>query len=403
MPSLDQRRNRDAVVAGAGPAGLAAALALAHVGLEVALVAPPSAGQRPDHRTTALFGGSIELLRHLGVWPALEPAAAPLVGLRIVDGTGGMLRAPETLFQAAELGLPAFGYNIENTALVAALAGALRAADVERIDAAVTTTSAGPDTAEVRTSAGEAIRCRLVIAADGRDSRCRRDAGIAVERWAYPQAALATRFRHGRPHRGISTELHRRAGPLTTVPLPGDESSLVWVDTPAEVARLSGLDEQRLCRELEERLQGLLGAVGSIGPRATFPLAGLSALTMARSRVALVGEAAHVIPPIGAQGLNLGFRDAAWLAEIAARALSRGEDIGGPAVLAAYDAARRPDIRTRTTAVDLLNRSLIAGLVPLDLLRGAGLAAVGALAPLRRLVMREGIAPSGELPPLLRP
>ena len=399
----------DVVVAGAGPAGLVTALALASQGVSVTLAAPPisDAGARADTRTTALFGGSIELLRHIGVWAELEATAGPLVGLRLVDDTGGLLRAPETTFRASEVGRPCFGYNIENTALTRALAHRVAAQGplIGWRRGVVEQVLPQSDTIEVICAPPtRALTAQLVVGADGRQSVCRSAAGIAIERWSYPQSALAVRFAHTRSHDGISTEFHRRAGPFTTVPLRGSWSSLVWVDTAAEVARLQHLADTPFAIALEDRLQGLLGSVSDVGPRSVFPLSGLSVTAMAKDRVALVGEAAHVIPPIGAQGLNLGFRDAAWIADLVGAAKRQGDDIGGSSVLEAYDRARRADVASRTLAVDLLNRSLFMDLLPLDVLRGAGIAALAALPWLRRRVMQEGLTPGAQdLPALLRP
>ena len=173
--------------------------------------------------------------------------------------------------------------------------------------------------------------------------------------------------------------------------MPGLQSSLVWVETPAETRRLMALNSDAFASELETRLHGLLGAIGGVGQRGTFPLSGLNADPVADNRTVLVGEAAHVLPPIGAQGLNLGLRDAAWLAEVVGHAVSASEDIGGHATLEAYAAARRTDVAMRGMAVDLLNRSLLADLLPFDLLRGAGIAALAALPWLRQQVMRQGL------------
>ncbi len=394
----------DAAVVGTGPAGLAAALALAWSGVDVALVGPaPSAESLArETRTTALFGGSIDFLRHIGVWGDLADGAEALGGLRLVDDTGGIWRAPETLFRASEIGRDAFGYNITNAALVRALfARVSSTARVQVWDGVVTAVHQGADSVVLAIGEDRTVRTRLVVAADGRNSLCRSVAGIKAEAWSYPQSAITTLFSHSHAHGGISTELHRRAGPLTTVPMRGNVSSLVWVDTPAEAARLAGLDAWAFARELGCRLGSFLGTISDIGPRATFPLSGLSAKPLARNRTVLIGEAGHVLPPIGAQGLNLGFRDAAWIAEIAGAAKSEGRDIGGDDVLLAYHDARSGDVATRTLAIDMLNRSLFSDLLPFDILRGAGLALVGAISPLRRMVMREGMEPSGRLPRLL--
>jgi 2-octaprenyl-6-methoxyphenol hydroxylase len=395
----------DALVVGAGPAGLVTGLALAHEGLHTVIVGPTSpASAAQDPRTTALFAGSVALLRHLGVWPIIADAAVPLTGLRFVDDTGHLLRAPETLFRAAELGLDAFGFNVDNASLTQALFQRAQVhARLSRIDGAVSDLSFETNHVVVTMSAGLHLRARLVVAADGRNSTVRAQAAITHRAWSYPQSALATKFKHSRAHDHISTEFHRVSGPLTTVPMSGASSSLVWVERPEEASRLKDLPSDLFATELEHRLQGLLGAISEIGPRSVFPLSGLTADRLGHKRVALVGEAAHVLPPIGAQGLNLGFRDAAVLADVAGTAKVSGQDPGADATLADYARQRAGDVLSRTMAVDLLNRSLISGLLPLHLARGAGLHLLGAFPALRQLIMREGMQPSITLPRLMQP
>jgi 2-octaprenyl-6-methoxyphenol hydroxylase len=240
------------------------------------------------------------------------------------------------------------------------------------------------------------------VAADGRASRAPAAAGIAVRAWSYPQAAVVTSFGHSRPHRATVNELHRQTGPLTTVPLPGQRSALVWVEAPDEARRLAGLDDAAFAAELEERLQGVLGAIGEVEPRAVYPLGGRRAESMGARRIALVGDAAHAVPPIGAQGLNLGLRDVATLADCVSEARERGEDIGGEATLAAYDRARRLDVLGRSLSIDLLNRSLLTDLLPVEALRGLALHALAAVPALRRLLMQEGAGLAGPLPSLMR-
>lgn len=392
----------DVAVIGTGPAGLASALALAGLDVRVVAIGAPPTGR--DTRTAALFAGSITLLENLGVGRVCRDAGEPIAGIRIIDDMGALLRAPEVTFTAAEAGLERFGYNVPNARLVEALRA--RAAELPRltlVDANVGEVLIGDNGAEVRLADGRTLTVRLIVGADGRQSLCRQAAQIPVKMWDYEQSAVTCTFAHQRPHGGVSTEFHRPAGPFTIVPSPGRTSSLVWVERPDIAAELAGLQEAAFREALEQRLHGMLGAVGDIGPRGVFPLTGMTAQEAGRNRVALVGEAVHVIPPIGAQGLNLGLRDAACIADCVADALAAGGDIGAPAVLEAYGRMRRTDIASRIWTVDLLNRSLLSTAAPVQALRGIGLHILKNVGPLRRLAMREGLGPSFIAPRLMQP
>lgn len=397
----------DAAVIGAGPAGLITAISLASTGCSTVIAGPPfnPDPSRPDTRTTALLQASVRLLRNTGVWDFCAGDAAALRTIRLIDSTGRLLRAPEVTFDCAELGGEPFGYNIPNTALVAALYQRARAMGniAVRETAGAEAVVPGDDAVTISFAEGDLITAALVAGADGRKSLCRTTAGIGTTGWTYPQKALAFNFDHSEPHEDCSNEFHCPAGPFTTVPLPGRASSLVWVETHAEADRLLALPEPNVIAIMEDKLQGLLGTITAIGPRAAFPLTGMTVNRYAASRIALVGEAAHVIPPIGAQGLNLGFRDAAALAECVSATRDTGGDPGNDKVLRAYDRARRADVSSRTFAVDLLNRSLISGFVPLHAARGLGLHLLNGFGPLRRFFMREGLAPQSGLPKLMQP
>lgn len=388
----------DAVVVGAGPAGLAAALACLKAGLKPAIVdtSRNASAEAARGRSAALFNKSVAFLERLGVWEACRARAEPLKALQFIDDTGRRFRAPDCVFHAEEIGETAFGYNITNADLVAAFK-----AEVEKQN--LPTIAPGPlvsfretaTKASLRFADGTEFAAPLAIAADGRMSATREAAGIKKLAWAYDQIAMAASFSHERPHRGMCIEFHRNAGPFTLVPLPGNASSLVWVERKSEAERLLALDSDEYAREIEKASHFALGRISDVSERAQFPLSSLAVREYGRARVALVGEAAHVTPPIGAQGLNLGFRDVEALAGLIAAAKERKDDIGSEDVLRAYSAARRGDIMSRTLGTDVLNRSLLSGFLPLQAARGLGLYALGAIGPLRRAFMRRGMAPAG--------
>jgi 2-octaprenyl-6-methoxyphenol hydroxylase len=383
----------DAAVVGGGPAGLSAAIALAQAGSRTVLIARRA--PYADNRTTALLGGSIDFLEGLTVWAACRDQAAPLSAMRLVDDTGRLIRAPEVSFSADEIGLEAFGYNIENRILVAALEA--RTAQIEsltRLDDEAESVIPGDDEVTITTAAGASVSARLVVGADGRHSLCREAAGIAVTRRELDQAALTFNISHARPHRNISTEFHTPHGPCVFVPLPGNRCSVVWVASPKEAERLRELSDEELSEAAEKQSHSIFGRVRVEPGRYVFPLAIERPQRFAARRVVLAGEAAHVVPPIGAQGLNLGLRDADDIAEFVREALESGDDPGGSRVLQRYDFARRADILSRTFVIDAANRSLLSDLLPMQSLRAAGLHLIGSIGPLRRLAMREGLAPS---------
>ena len=398
MSTAPEGKTAEVAVIGGGPAGLVSAIALAAAGVDTLLIAPPA---EDDHRTTALLAGSVTALATLGVWDACLPHAAPLVSIRLIDDTRHLLRAPEVTFTAAEIGLDAFGYNIENRHLIAALQDRAAQLNIPRV--ATPALAVASDHADATVTLDDGLeRARLVVGADGQHSLCRAAAGIGTDRFAYPQNALTLNLTHGRPHQAAATEFHTEHGPFTLVPLPGLRSSLVCVLDPAGAAALFAMADAELSVEIERRAHSLFGNMSVEPGRGLFALAVETAHALARDRIALVGEAAHVVPPIGAQGLNLGLRDAATLAEIVADARRRGADVGSPAVLSRYDAQRRADVTSRKIAVDLLNRSLLTDFFPVHGARGLSLFLVDRIGPLRRALMREGVIPVASQPRLMR-
>jgi 2-octaprenyl-6-methoxyphenol hydroxylase len=388
----------DVAVIGGGPAGLVSAIALAGSGVDTLLIAPPA---EDDHRTTALLAGSVTALTTLGVWAACLPRAAPLAAIRIIDDTRRLLRAPEVTFAATEIGLDAFGHNIENRHLIAALQWRAEELNIPRIAAPALAVASEPAGVTIEL-ADHSLRARLVVGADGQHSMCRGVADIGTNRRRYPQTALTLNLAHSKPHRDVTTEFHTEHGPFTLVPLLGRRSSLVCVLDPPAAAALFAMTDVELAIEIERRAHSLLGTVSVEPGRGLYPLAVETARVLARDRIALVGEAAHVVPPIGAQGLNLGLRDAATLAEIVADTRRRGADIGSSAVLARYDLQRRADVTSRTIAIDLLNRSLLTDFVPVHAARGLSLFLADRIGPLRRALMREGVTPAASQPRLMR-
>jgi 2-octaprenyl-6-methoxyphenol hydroxylase len=394
-------KHYDIAVIGAGPAGQIAAIAMARGGRRVALIGPETDGS--DRRTTALMHQSLTMMERLGLWDGLRAKAAALSTMQIIDGTKRLLRAPTVAFRSAEIDLPAFGFNIPNSALVAVLSRAVSTEPlIERLSVAAEAIEIAEDRVTIHLPQDEIITADFVIGADGRKSKTRDSAGVGVKTWSYPQTAVVLNFGHTLPHQNTSTEFHTESGPFTQVPLPGLRSSLVWVVTPAEAERLLALDTASLSAEVESRMQSLLGKVTVEDGAQAWPLSGMTANHYGRGRAAFIGEAGHAFPPIGAQGLNLSLRDIAALEDIL---IDRN---GGQINATAgdrFDRKRRLDISSRTVSVDLLNRSLLSGLLPVQMMRAAGLQVLASFAPLRNLVMQEGVAPGRglkSLPQMLR-
>jgi 2-octaprenyl-6-methoxyphenol hydroxylase len=390
-------RSCDVLVAGTGLAGLTSAIAFAQAGFDV--VSCGAADRSGRGRTVAMLDRSVAYLESLGLWSAIRPEAAPLRTLRIIDDTGALFPPRPLEFHSAEIGLDAFGWNVENDRMASALTvEAARTRGLERTSSAVARYDFSGERALARLDDGRLIACSLVIGADGRDSRARRSAGLPVRSRRYPQSALTALLTHRLPHRDASTEFHTRDGPFTLVPLPAKDaaphrSSVVWLMSDEEARRRGTLEAPALEREIERQARSMLGAMRLEGPPGVFPMSRQIVPKITSERLALVGDAAHAFPPIGAQGLNLGLRDVEAIVACAVEARNEGRDIGGERALLSYERARRTDIAARSGFVHGLNQALLMRFAPVDFARGAGLAALGAIGPLRRFVMREGVAP----------
>ena len=374
-----------ALIVGGGPVGWLSALVLAKAGLQTTLVARDEPEE--DHRTIALMQGSLSFLDELGVASATIGDATPLETMRLIDASARLIRAPEVSFHASEIGLNYFALNIPVSGLVKRIQQTAATASNLVHKAGFVSDISLTDGVTVRLDDGSSINADLIVGADGRHSVVRAAAGISVRQWDYPQTAFITQFSHQAPHHNISSEFHTETGTFTLVPLHGHRSSVVCVVTPDEAANLMQLSEMVLAQELERRSHHLLGKLSNFGPRQSFPMASSIAGKMAEGRAFLVGESGHSFPPIGAQGLNLGMRDVEELASQLAHL--QAADVFQAA--AEYSRRRAFDVNSRTYGVDMLNRSLLSGLLPVQMARGLGLYAAKSFSPLRRTLMRQGL------------
>ena len=389
----------DIVISGGGVAGLSAAAAFGSAGFSVLCVdpAPPVTSQADpaaDLRTTAFLQPSIGVLEAAGLWHRLAPHAAPLQVMRIVDA-GGPTPDPRLIrdFDAGEISGQPFGWNLPNWLLRREMVARLEELPTVSFRPGVGTAAVLTRSAEARVTLSDGTRATtpLLIAADGRGSPVRQAAGIEVRTTRYGQKALAFAVTHERPHDNISTEVHRSGGPFTLVPLPDREdqpcSAVVWMEHGPEAQRLAALPEDAFTEAMNARSAGILGPLTLATRRSLWPIISQIADRFSAARVALIAEAAHVVPPIGAQGLNMSLADTRVLLELAQSAAALGDD----AMLDSYHRRRWPEVRTRVAGIDMLNRASMLGAPGLRDLRSGTLNALYALAPVRRTLMRAGL------------
>ncbi|WP_120504677.1 UbiH/UbiF family hydroxylase [Sulfitobacter mediterraneus] len=390
----------DILISGGGIAGLTAAAAFGTAGFDVICVdpAPPVVekdAQGADMRTTAFLQPARRVLESAEIWPALAPHAAPLQIMRIVDA-GGEVAEPRVTreFDASDISNQPFGWNFPNWLLRRELVARLD--DLPNVDfrPGTGTTSLFTRTAEARVGLtdGSRVRCKLLVAADGRASPMREAAGISVSTRRYGQKALAFAVTHPVPHENVSTEVHRTGGPFTLVPLPDldgmPSSAVVWMDDgPLTVAR-AATDTAAFEAEMSERSCHLFGPLTLASPRNVWPIINQHADRLSGERLALIAEAAHVVPPIGAQGLNMSLNDLACLLDLA---VVHPETLGDGAMLEKYHKARYADIQLRVRGIDLLNRASQASSPLARDARAAGLNALYAMPQVRKMLMQMGL------------
>jgi 2-octaprenyl-6-methoxyphenol hydroxylase len=399
------RDDVELVIAGAGLNGLLLGAACAGAGLTCAIIDR----ERPatmldeafDGRSSAIAYGSQQVFAALGLWPALEAEAEPIREIRVADGP-----APLHLhYDHRDLGTDApLGWIVENRILRRVLVDRARSLPNLALLAPleVEAVEIEPAAAVAILADGRRIAANLIAAADGSRSPLRRTAGIRTIRWRYRQTAIVTTVRHQRPHLGIAVEHFLPAGPFAILPMTENRSSIVWTEREALAPRLLALDRPAFTAELAARFGDFLGPVELVAPIWSYPVGLMLADRYIDRRMALVGEAAHVIHPIAGQGLNLGIRDVAALAELIVDARRLGLDIGDPSLLQHFQEWRRLDAVLLAAVTDGLNRLFSNEVAPLQLLRDLGLAMVDRLAPVKRFLMRDAMGITGNLPRLVR-
>ncbi|HZQ14463.1 MAG TPA: ubiquinone biosynthesis hydroxylase [Pseudolabrys sp.] len=398
---------RDVVIGGAGFAGLALAIALRQaLGASFSVtVADPALGhdQSRDPRASAIAAAARRLFEAIEVWDAVADAAQPILDMVVTDSKLDDAVRPTFLTFGGEVeeGEP-FAHMIENKLLVDALVAKAKELGIDLRGTAVTGFAHAPNSIDVTLADGTEIAARLLVGADGARSRIREQAGIATHGWNYGQSAIVCTVAHERDHQGRAEEHFLPAGPFAILPLTGNRVSIVWTERAEEAERIIALSDAEFHDELEKRFGLHLGDLKVIGARRAFPLGLFTAREFIAERLALVGDAAHVIHPIAGQGLNMGLRDVAALAEAAADAARLGLDIGGPDVLERYQRWRRFDTAMMGVATDGLNRLFSNRSDVLRLVRDVGLGLVERMPPLKRLFIREAAGFTGDVPKLMK-
>ncbi|MCE5972634.1 UbiH/UbiF family hydroxylase [Sinirhodobacter sp. WL0062] len=396
----EQAIQTDVLISGGGVAGLTAAAAFGAAGFTTICVDPTrpvttETDPGADLRTTAFLHPSRKVLESSGLWERLAPFAAPLQIMRIIDAGGAESEARLTRdFDASDISDEPFGWNLPNWLLRREMVA--RLAELPLVDFRPGVATTGLVTretgAEVTLSDGTRVTARLVVAADGRNSFIREASGIPVKTTRYGQKALAFAVTHPVPHNNVSTEIHRSGGPFTLVPLPDRDgspsSAIVWMERGAEAERLAALPTDEFEAAMNARSTGVLGQLTLATRRSVWPMMTQIAASFTAQRVALIAEAAHVIPPIGAQGLNMSLADLTCLLDLCEKDPAQ---IGEPAMLASYNRRRWPEVKAREIGIDLLNRASMVEARPLRDLRAAALGALYSLKPVRKTLMRAGL------------
>ncbi|GAB4576417.1 MAG: UbiH/UbiF/VisC/COQ6 family ubiquinone biosynthesis hydroxylase [Rhodothalassiaceae bacterium] len=404
MTERGEMREADIAIVGGGMVGLTAAAGLASQGFEVVVIdreAPEKVTDKGfDGRCSAIAAASRRLLEALGIWQHLAGEAGPIEEIRVSDGPSRLFLH----FDRRMLGAEPLGHMVENrhTRLalekhIVTLPGLCRIAPAE-----LDHFQPGPGKARLGLKDGRTIATSLVIAADGRNSRMRREAGIRTPGWRYDQVGIVATISHELPHCAIAHERFLPDGPFAILPLPDNRSSLVWTARADMEHAIMGLGERAFEAEIAARIGGFLGGISVIGPRFSYPLGLHLAERYIDERLCLIGDAAHGIHPIAGQGLNLGLRDVAALIEVLVAAMRRGEDIGAAFVLERYQRWRRTDSLVLAAATDGLNRLFSNDVPPVRLARDLGLAAVQRLPALKRFFMEHARGTFGDLPKLLK-
>lgn len=402
-------KQTDVVISGGGMVGLTLGLALAQGGVKTVIVDAAAASTildpHFDGRVSALAYASVRMLTVLDVWKDLAPHAQAIREILVTDGVAGRPASPFSLhFDAQEVGAEALGHIAENRHIRAALYGAVAACKNLELIAPATVKNVKVESggAVVLLENGSQIAAPLLIAADGRESRLRGEMGINVIGWSYPQTGIVATVEHEKPHNGVAYEHFLPSGPFAILPMTGNRSSLVWTEDKRKAPALLALDEAGFNAELSRRFGSHLGKTKSAGPRWSYPLSFHLAREFVRPRFALAGDCAHGIHPIAGQGLNLGLKDAAALAEVLLDAARLGRDIGALDTLKRYERWRRFDSFALAASTDALNRLFSNDIAPLRHLRDLGLGIVDAIGPARRFFMRHAGGDIGKLPKLMK-